>query len=456
MRIEDVIFSNLLYNEDYTRAVVPHLKTEYFHDLVDSKIYNLIDNYIQTYNRVPSKEALVIDLQNAIGLTEDQFSLAKKKIESISAIAKNDKQWTIDQTEKFCQDRAIHNALRESIKILDNKAESMAKGNIPSLLQDALGVSFDSNIGHSYTDDGEGRYEFYHRVEERIPFDIDMFNKVTKGGLPRKTLTILMGGIGAGKSLCMCHMASANLMAGQNVLYITMELAEERVAERIDANLMNVTIDDLYELPRDVFHKKLNRVKEKTTGKLIIKEYPTSGAGSANFRHLINELRIKKNFVPDVIYLDYMNICASSRFKNNSNVNSYTYVKAIAEEIRGLAVEFNVAVVTATQLNREGLNSSDIDMTNTSESIGAPASADIMWAIIATEELLELGQYMVKQLKNRFSDIEKNKRFVVGVDKSKMRLYNVEETAQKDLVNDSVVFDNTPAGKPDIDFSTFK
>ena len=459
MRLEEVIFSNIIHDEEYARKVIPHLKDEYFHDYVDCKIFQLIDHYINKYNRVPSKDALLIDLENLVGLNEESFKNAKIRISSLTKTSNNDKDWILDQTEKFCQDKALYNSIRESIKILEDKSGDASKGSIPGLLQNALGVSFDTNIGHSYTEDFESRYDFYHKVEEKIPFDLDYLNKITKGGLPRKTLTILMGGIGAGKSLVMCHMASANVLMGKNVLYITMELAEERIAERIDANLMNVTIDELYELPRDVFNKKMDRIKDKTIGKMIVKEYPTSGAGSANFRHLLNELRIKKNFVPDIIYLDYLNICLSSRFKNNANVNSYSYVKAIAEEIRGLAVEFNVPIVTATQLNREGLTSSDVDLTNTSESIGAPASADIMWAIIATEELLEMNQYMIKQLKNRFSDIERLKKFVIGVDKSKMRLYNVEDSAQNNIIKDSPVMDNSPGGKfdkPDVDFSKFK
>lgn len=454
MNLEELILSNLLDNESYTRKVIPHLKDEYFHDIIDNKIFNLIDAYIQKYNRIPSKEALEIDLSNAIGLSEDQYSKAVDKLKSLHKVSNKDEIWLVDQTEKFCQDKAIINSIREAIKILDDKDNSLSKNAIPGLLQDALSISFETNIGHSYIDDVDSRYEFYHKKEERIPFDIDLLNKVTKGGLPRKTLTILMGGIGAGKSLVMCHMASANIIQGNNVLYITMELAEERVAERIDANLMNVTIDELYELPKDTFIKKMEKIKAKTTGKLIVKEYPTSGAGSANFRYLLNELRIKKNFIPDIIYIDYLNICCSSRFKNNSNVNSYSYVKAISEEIRGLAVEFNVPIVTATQINREGLNSSDVDMTNTSESIGAPASADIMWAIIATEELLALNQYMFKQLKNRFYDIDRMKRFVVGVDKGKMRIYNVENIAQDNISNDVPIMDNTLSSK--YDFTGFK
>lgn len=430
MSIEQVIFSNLVYNEEYSRKILPHLKQEYFEDPADEVVFTLIDNYIQLYNSLPSKEALLIDLSNKHGVTDQQFNRAKECIESLEKTEKKEDDWLVNQTEKFCQDKSIYNAIRESIKIIDDKDGPLSREAIPKILQDALSVTFNSSIGHSYTEDADQRYEFYHKREERIPFDIDYLNRITKGGLPKKTLTILMGGIGAGKSLCMCHMASANLSMGKNVLYITMELAEERIAERIDANLMNITLDELSEIPKDSFQKKIERIKSKTTGKLIIKEYPTSGAGSANFRHLLNELRIKKNFIPDIIYIDYLNICASSRLKNNPNVNSYSYVKAIAEEIRGLSIEFNLPIVTATQVNRSGLNSSDIDMTNTSESIGAPASADIMLAIIATEELLELNQYMFKQLKNRFSDITKPSSFVVGVDKSKMRLYDVESSAQ--------------------------
>lgn len=447
MNLEELIFSNIIYNEDYARKVIPHLKEEYFHDYIDNKLFKLIDHYIQTYNRVPSKEALIIDLSNAIGLNEDQFKDAQKRIERLEKPSLNDREWIVDQTEKFCQDKAIHNAIRESIRILEGKNEVVSKGNIPSLLQDALGVSFDSHIGHSWGDDAESRYEFYHRKEERLPFDIDFFNKVTKGGLPRKTLTILLASTGVGKSLMMCHMATSNYLLGKNVLYITLELSEEMVSERLDANILNISLDEMRDIPRDIFLKKVNAVKDKIPAKMIVKEYPTSSAGSANFRHLLNELRIKKNFVPDVIYVDYLQNCISSRYKNVGAHNSYTIVKAIAEELRGLSGEFNVPVITAMQTNRSGYENSDIDLTSTSESMGAPMTADVMWAIIATEELLEMNQYMVKQLKNRFSDIEKFKRFVIGVDKMKMRLFNAEDSAMDNVLQNDVVMDNTPSGR---------
>lgn len=456
MRIEHVIFSNLIQNEEYARQVIPHLRKDYFHDYTDEKIYVLIDNYIEKYNSLPSKEALKIDLSNLGGLDDDQYKGAELLIDNLSSITKQEIDWLVDETEKFCKDKAVYNALRASIGIIDDDDSVLNRGAIPALLTEALSISFNSSIGHSYTEDADERYEFYHRKEERIPFDLDYLNRITKGGLPKKTLTILLGGIGAGKSLCMCHMAAANLMMGYNVLYITMELAEERVAERIDANLMNVTLDELYELPRDVYKKKIDRIKEKTAGNLVVKEYPTSGAGSGNFRHLLNELRLKKNFKPDIIYIDYINICTSSRLKNSGNVGSYTYIKAIAEEIRGLAVEFNLPIVSATQVNREGLNSSDLDLTNTSESIGLPASADIMLAIIATDEMLELNQYMIKQLKNRFSDIGRMTFFVIGVDKSKMRLYNTEQSSQIDKENEIHKQNNSTVDDLKSKFSQFK
>lgn len=445
MSIEHTIFSNIIANEDYARKVIPHLKTEYFHDHVDQKIFEVIDKYIQKYNRTPTKKTILIDLEDVTGLNDDEYTRAKEEVKDL-VIEASDEAWLLDQTETFCQDKAIYNSIRESIKILDGESK-LGKGNIPQLLTNALGVSFDEHIGHSYLDDAESRYEFYHRREERIPFDIDYLNLITQGGIPKKTLTILLGGPGGGKSLAMCHMAAANLLMGHNVLYITLELAEERVSQRIDANILDISLNDMMDVTKDVFMKKINRIKEKVKGKLIIKEYPTSSAGSANFRHLINELKIKKNFVPDIIYIDYMNICISSRLRGNMTDGSYGYVKAIAEELRGLGVEFNLPIVTGSQYNRSGISNSDVDLTNTSESMGGPMTADIVWAIIATEELSALNQYMFKQLKNRFSDIERNKRFVVGVDKGKMRLYNVEDTAQGDIIDDRAIFDNTPAGR---------
>lgn len=447
MKLEEVIFANLVHSEDYARKALPHLKPEYFHDVVDRKIYNTIDEYVAKYNKVPSKEALIIDISNAEGLSEDQFKLAKETINSFAAPEVQDTSWITDQTEKFCQDKAIYNAIMNSIKILDDKDGKLSKGTIPQLLTEALGVSFDTSIGHDFIENAEDRFDFYHTKVQRIPFSLEYFNKITKGGLPRKTLNIALAGTGVGKSLFMCHCAADNLMSGLNVLYITLEMAEERIAERIDANLMNITMNELEDLPKDSYIKKMQRVKDKTKGRLIIKEYPTSSAGSANFRHLLNELRLKKNFVPDIIYIDYLNICASSRIKASSNVNSYTLIKSIAEELRGLAVEFNVPIVSATQTTRSGYGNSDVELTDTSESFGLPATADFMFAIITSEELENLGQLMIKQLKNRYNDPGHYKRFVIGVDRSRMKLFDAEQSAQDDIMDDSAVMDKTPTGQ---------
>jgi len=440
MNIEDLIFSNLIFNERYGRKVIPFLVQDYFTNKIDREIYKTIAAYVVKYNAFPNQTALTIDLENVNSLSQDEFGLAKQKIATF-AEQQTDLDWLVSQTEKFCKDRAIYNAISNSIKILDDKTGQHSPNVIPSLLEQALAVSFDTQIGHDFFQDIEQRYDFYHRKEERIPFDLDYLNRVTKGGLPRKTLNVALAGTGVGKSLFMCHCAAANIVQGHNVLYITLEMAEERIAERIDANLMNVALDEIALLPRDVFEKKLQRVKEKTVGQLIIKEYPTSSASAANFRHLLNELNQKKKFKPDIIYIDYLNICSSSRLKQSANVNSYTYVKAIAEEIRGLAVEFNVPVVSATQTNRAGYSNSDVGLENTSESFGLPATVDMMFAIITSEELEELNQLMFKQLKNRYADPSKYKKFVIGVDRSKMKLYNVEQSAQDDIVSDIPLFD---------------
>ena len=459
MIIEKAIFNNLLNNEQYARKTLPFIKGEYFNNRNDKVVFELIENYVNEYNAFPTKEALLVDLNNKDGISEEQFKDCQTLINEIpnQSDQMSNVDWLIDQTEKFCQDRAIYNAIMQSIKIMDDKTGKMSKGSIPQLLSDALAVSFDTSIGHDFLEDTQSRYEFYHRKEERIPFDIDFLNRITRGGLPRKTLNILLAGTGVGKTLAMCHMAAANLSAGNNVLYITMEMAEEKIAERIDANLLNVPLDELYQLPKDAYERKVNRLKEKTVGRLIVKEYPTSTAGSANFRHLLNELKIKKNFVPDIIYIDYLNICMSSRLKQGANVNSYTYIKAIAEELRGLAVEFNVPIVSATQTTRGGYDNSDVGLTDTSESFGLPATADFMIALIATDELKALNQIMFKQLKNRYNDPELYKRFVVGVDRPRMKLYDAEQSAQDDIVDDSPIYDKTPSGKFDRDkFSGFK
>lgn len=455
MSFQQVIFSNLLFNEEYARKVIPFLKEEYFSDYSDKIVFRLINAYVNKYNAFPSKEALAIDLSNLGGINEDAF---KSSVSIIESLEKDDTklEWLVDKTEAFCQEKAVYNAIMKSIEIIDDKSGKTTKGSIPQILTDALGVSFDAHIGHDFIDDADSRFDFYHTKEVKIPFDLDYMNRITQGGLPKKTLNVLLSSTGVGKSLTMCHMASSNLVAGYNVLYITLEMAEERIAERIDANLLDVSLDELKIIPKDVYDKKLNRIKSKSKGKLIIKEYPTASAGSANFRHLINELKIKKNFVPDIVYIDYLNICASSRIKAGSNVNSYTLVKSIAEELRGLAVENDVPIVSASQLNRLGHNNSDPGMENTSESFGLPATCDMLIALITSEELEELGQIMVKQLKNRYGDPGKYKRFVVGIDRSKMRLFDVEQKAQDDLIDDKPVMDKTKFGEEDYERSRKK
>lgn len=446
MSVEKLIFSNLVYNEDYGRKAIPFLKEEYFHDPADRAIFGLMHEYVEKYNSFPSKEALGIDLANK-SLGEQTFKQAKETIEGLSS-QETKLDWLLDQTEKFCQEKAIYNGIMQSIQILDDKSGKDSKGAIPKILSDALGVSFDTSIGHDFLEDSVSRFEFYHTKEVRIPFDLDYFNKITGGGLPRKTLNIALAGTGVGKSLFMCHCASSNLLSGLNVLYITLEMSEEKIAERIDANLLDIPVSELATIPKDMYERKVARLKDKAKGKLIIKEYPTACAGSANFRHLLNELKLKKNFIPDVIYVDYLNICMSSRLKAGNNINSYTYVKAIAEELRGLAVEFNVPLISATQTTRSGYSSSDVGLEDTSESFGLPATADLMFALIATDELTDLNQIMVKQLKNRFSDPGTARRFVIGIDKTKMRLFDVEQKEQEGLV-DGPVMDNTKFGTED-------
>lgn len=451
MQFEKVIFGNLIGREDYGRKVIPFLKPEYFQDRIDRTLFELIETYVGKCNKFPTTETLLIDLDTKSGIDQDFHDSLQSAITELSHDPKTDLDWIVDKTEKFCQEKAVYNGIMKSIQILDNKEEKHTKESIPKILSDALGVSFDTNIGHNFIDDAESRYEFYHRKESRVPFNLDYFNVITKGGLPKKTLNVILAGTAVGKSLFMCHCASGNLLDGKNVLYITLELAEERIAERIDANLLDITTDELMLLPFDTFQKKIAKVKNKTSGKLIIKEYPTSTAGSANFRHLLNELKLKKNFEPDIIYIDYINICSSSRVKYSASINSYTYIKAIAEELRGLAVEFNVPIVTATQTTRSGFSNSDVDLTDTSESFALPATSDFMFALINSEELESLNQLMVKQLKNRYNDPSRNRRFVIGVDRSKMRLYDVDESAQ-DLVDDKPVMDKSEFGERDSDF----
>lgn len=423
---------------------MPFIQPEYFSDNTEKTVFNEVKEFVEKYKNLPTHEALVINFTESKNLTEAQVRSSIELLNDLHKV-KNEPtelQWLTEQTEKFCQDKAIYNAIMDAVQILDTKTNK-DKGEIPKILSDALGVSFDRNIGHDYITDYESRYDFYHKKEERIPFDLDFFNKITKGGLPNKTLNIALAGTGVGKSLFMCHVAAGCISQGYDVLYITMEMAEEKIAERIDANLLNIRLDDLHIISKDDYTKRFQSLQNKTHGRLIIKEYPTAAAGSMHFRSLLNELQLKKNFRPKIIFIDYLNICCSSRLKAGANVNSYTYVKAIAEELRGLAVEFNVPIVSATQTTRSGYSNSDVDLTDTSESFGLPATADFMFALINTEELEQLNQIMVKQLKNRYNDPSMNKKFVIGVDRAKMKLYDVEDTAQK-IVDSGQVQDDKP------------
>lgn len=444
--LEKQILARLIHDEEFLRKTLPFLKEEYFNNRIDRIVYSFISEYVKKYNNCPSKTALLVEADTGTGLNQEEH---EQIVDSIGKLKEDntDRQWLLDQTEKFCQDRAIYNAIMSSIQILDGRDTKNNKGSIPAILSDALAVSFDSHIGHDFLEDYEKRFEFYHKKEIRVSFDLEYFNRITKGGLPNKTLNVALAGTGVGKSLFMCHCAASNLIAGSNVLYITLEMSEEKIAERIDANLLNVQVDELTVLPRDAYEKKVNRVREKTVGKLIIKEYPTASAGANHFRHLLNELRLKRGFAPDIIYVDYLNICASARLKYGANVNSYTYIKSIAEEIRGLAVEFNVPIVTATQTTRSGYSNTDIGLEDTSESFGLPATADLMFALISSEELQDLGQMLVKQLKNRYNDPAIHRKFVIGVDRSKMKLFDVEQHAQEDIIDDSPAFDKTETGK---------
>ena len=433
-RIESTILKNLIHKEEYARKVSPFIQPDYFEDRKEKVIFEEIMSFIVKYDSSITIEALNIEVDNRTDLTDEEVK-GIKEINSFLVESTVDEQWLLDSTEKWCRDRAIYLALMESIHIADGNDEKKNRDAIPTILSDALSVSFDNNIGHDYLLNYEERYEYYHKKEEKIEFDLEYFNKITKGGLPNKTLNIALAGTGVGKSLFMCHHASSVLLQGRNVLYITMEMAEEKIAERIDANLLNVPIQGLTDLPKPMFDKKVNSISKKTQGHLIIKEYPTASAHSGHFKTLLSELSLKKSFKPDIIFIDYLNICASSRYRAGSNVNSYSYIKAIAEELRGLAVEANVPIVSATQTTRSGYGSSDVDLTDTSESFGLPATADLMFALISTEELEELNQIMVKQLKNRYNDPTIFKRFVVGVDRSKMRLYDCEQKAQDDILD---------------------
>ena len=453
-RIETTILKNLIHDEDYLRKVVPHLSDRYFGDQIEKAIAENIIDFFGKYNKAPTQEILAIELGNRKDLFQDDFKKATSYIDKLTPERTN-KDWLLDETEKWCKNRAVYNSIMDSIKIIDGRDKQHNQDAIPHLLQTALGVSFDKSVGHDYLDDYEARYEFYHRVEEKIPFDLDMLNTITRGGLSNKTLNIILAGTGVGKSLFMCHHAASVLMQGKNLLYISLEMAEERIAERIDANLLNLGMDELKVVDKTIFGNRVSKIAGKTQGKLIVKEYPTASAHSGHFRALLEELKMKRDFTPDIVFIDYLNICASQRLRAGGNINSYTYVKAIAEELRGLGVEYNVPIVSATQTTRSGYTNTDLGLEDTSESFGLPATADLMIALISTEELEELGQLMVKQLKNRYNDPSYYKRFVIGVDRSKMKLFNVELSAQQNIADsgqgnqkeEKSLFDQSPIGK---------
>lgn len=450
MRIETTILNNLLFNEEYSRKVIPFLNKKYFSSRGEAIVFEEITNFFEKYNKPITQEILAIEVGNRKDISDTDLKEQQKLISDMKKQDTNE-EWLLQETEQFCKKKAVYNAILDSIAIIDGRDKERQDDAIPSLLSDALGVSFDNHVGHSYLSDSDERYEFYHRVEEKIKFDLDMLNKITKGGLSNKTLNVILAGTGVGKSLFMCHCAAANLLDNKNVLYITMEMAEERIAERIDANLLNLSMDELKVVDKDIFDTRLDKVRKKSQGKLIIKEYPTAGAHAGHFRALLEELKLKQEFSPDIIYIDYLNICSSQRLRYGANVNSYTYVKTIAEELRGLAVEYNVPIVSATQTTRSGFTNSDPGLEDTSESFGLPATVDLMLALISTEELEELGQIMVKQLKNRYNDPSYYKRFVIGVDRSKMKLYDVEVSAQSNISDsgqdDVPVFDKSNIGK---------
>ena len=452
MRIEQAILSNLIHNEEYCRKVVPHLKKEYFADRKEAAIVSLLLNFFETYNKPASLDVISIEIGNLKGFTDKEIPEMQQYSKELTHSEPN-QEWLLGQTEKFCKDRAVYNAILSSIKIIDGGDKLHTQDAIPSILSEALGVCFDNHVGHDYIEDAQSRFDYYHRVEEKVPFDLDMFNKITKGGLSKKTLNICLAGTGVGKSLFMCHVAAGVLMQGRNVLYITMEMAEERIAERVDANLLNLTMDELKVVDRDIFESRLDKISKKTQGHFIVKEYPTAGAHAGHFRALLEELKLKREFMPDIIFIDYLNICASQRMKMGASVNSYTYIKSIAEELRGLAVEYNVPIVSATQTTRSGFTNSDPGLEDTSESFGLPATADFMFALVSNEELEALNQIIVKQLKNRYNDPNYYKRFIIGVDRAKMKLYDVEASAQVGLADaghdkdDGPMFDKSDFGK---------
>ena len=428
-QFEKTLLSNLIFNEEFTRKVIPFLQDDFFKDRDQVTLFNIINNFVLKYNNLPTKEAISVELSNNKTLTEDEFKNTNQLLNSLT-YEEVEPQWLLDTTERFCKDRAVYNAVLKGIKIIDGKDKKHTPEAIPSILSDALAVSFDTHIGHDYLNQTDDRFEYYHKVEERLKFDLSYFNRITKGGIPPKTLNVALAGTGVGKSLFMCHLAASSITQGKNVLYITLEMAEERIAERIDANLLDVTIDDLYEMPKEIYDNKVKRLQSKINGQLIIKEYPTAAAHSGHFKSLMDELALKKSFKPDIVFIDYLNICSSNRFKGG-NISSYFYVKAIAEELRGLAVQYKVPIVSATQTTRSGYMSSDVGLEDTSESFGLPATADFMFALISNEELEELNQIKVKQLKNRYNDPAVNRAFIIGVDRSKMRLYDVEQSAQQ-------------------------
>lgn len=453
-RTEILILRSLLHDEDYGRKVLPFLKSEYFTEHDERVIFDCISDFYTKYNNKPSVESLLVDLGKYDTLNETEFKRIRETVKSFKTHEAAEPQWLLDNTENFCKEKALYNGIMESIQIIDGKSKDKTKTAIPSILSSALAVSFDSHIGHDFIGDADKRYDFYHTVERRIPFDLELLNKITNNGTPYKTLNVCLAGTGVGKSLFLCHHAANCLMQGKNVLYITCEMAEERIAERIDANLMDTALDDLKALPKDIYDRKMRRIMEQTTGKLIIKEYPTATANVMHFKHLLDELRLKRNFTPEIIFIDYLNICASSRMKQSATVNSYTFIKAIAEELRGLAVETGVPIFTATQTNRSGFSSTDVELTDTSESFGLPQTADFMFALVSTEELQGLGQIMIKQLKNRYADPAANRRFVVGIDRSKMKLFDLDESAQRGIIN--MPESKNEDGEEEGEFKTFR
>ena len=454
-RIPLTILKNLVHNETYTRQVIPFIEPDYFEERSDKIVFEEIAKFLSSYDKNPTKEVLHIEVEKRVDINEEEYKNIEQLISALDN-TESESEWLLNTTEEWCKQRAIYLALIKSIQIADGQDEHKKPDAIPSILSDALAVGFDQHVGHDYLDDSEDRYAYYHRIENKIPFDLEYFNKITSGGLSDKTLNIALAGTGVGKSLFMCHVASSVLLQGKNVLYITLEMAEEKIAERIDANLLDTNIRDIQELPEKIFNKKINSLCKKTKGKLIVKEYPTASAHCGHFKSLLQELKLKKSFSPDIIFVDYLNICASSRYRSAVNVNSYSYVKAIAEELRGLAVEAGLPIVSATQTTRSGFASSDPNLTDTSESFGLPATADLMFALVSTEDLEGLNQIMVKQLKNRYNDPTMNKRFVVGIDRAKMRLYDCEQSAQDDILDDVEVVEYNKSEESKAKFNDFK